>query len=526
MDAVFWGALSFINFFAASASARQIEIIHTNDLHSHFERANDPDQGGYAAIKGVMDRLKSQAARQGIESLQLDAGDFSEGTPFFIARQGQDSWKMIQSMGYDAIAIGNHDWFIGASQMEKIVTELNPTVPFLSANLKINPRYSRLNQAIRPHAEFIRSGLKIAVVGLATDELIYQWMVRDGKITSPYAAMKNELKHLRSRNDLVIALTHLGVKVDQKLAQKVDGVDLIVGGHSHTVLPEPIFEKNPRGVEVPIVQTGAHGQYVGDLLIDYEPGKPVKVVHYRLIPVKKDFEVDEAIHHQVQEAREDLESVYTPQWLYQKVADSQVPMEIPVEHPTVWGNFYTDAMREAVGADMALNDSQFFGLSQPAGPINRESLLTFFPHYFDVTKPTGWTVWTIRAPGWEIAAVLSAVVKAGTFFNLSQCEYDVKLDANGKPHLRNLRIAGKKVNYLKNYTIAVSEGIGKTAQNIVGGLARFLTHPRDHSIPVWTAVEEKIARDPAALQNLKLMVPHRLPAEVKWSPASFNLLVQ
>ena len=417
--------------FASSARAQQLEIIHTNDLHSHFESGDDESRGGYAAVKATMDRLKAEAQASGIETLTLDAGDFSEGSPFYMANNGEDSWRIVQEMGYDAITIGNHDWLVGPDQMNAIAAAVNPQTPLLSANLKVESRFGALNKYIIPHVEFTRAGVHIGVVGLSTDDIDYSWRITDGKIESPNDVGKSEVDELRLRNDIVIALTHLGVDADQSLAAHVAGIDVIVGGHSHTVLEEPVWVKDPEGRQVPIVQTGAHGDYVGDLLIDYEPGQPVKILHYRLVPVFKSWAQDATMLARVAAARRDLEKKYTPQWLYEVLGVSDAPWESPQEHPTPWGNLYVDAIREAVGADLGLDDSEFFGGNQPAGPITRETIMSFYPRTFDLTHPLGWTVWTIKVPGWLLDAVLHETVGTASFFNLSNCEFDVK-DENGK----------------------------------------------------------------------------------------------
>src|SRR6185437_14478225 len=147
----------------------------------------------------------------------------------------------------------------------------------------------------------------------------------------------------------------------------------------HTILRKPLMVNNPDGVPVPIVQAGAHGDYVGDMLLDYEPGHPVRVVNYQLVPVFKSQGQDRVIAQSVSDARHDLETRYGADWLYHVIGVTDTQMVNPGQAPTAWGNFYMDAIRESVGADMALDSSEFFGASQPAGPITREMLMDFYP---------------------------------------------------------------------------------------------------------------------------------------------------
>ncbi|MBI3535800.1 MAG: metallophosphatase, partial [Deltaproteobacteria bacterium] len=250
------------------AHAKLLQIIHTNDFHSHFEQADELEWGGYAEVKYIIDAIKNTAELQGIDTLILDGGDFSEGTPFFMAEEGRLSWKMMDVFGFEAVVIGNHDWLIGFEQMDKILGEIAPKTQFISANL-INRKgyvyqteYKNLYKYVQPYAEFKKAGLKVGVLGLSTDEWTYRWRVKDTVIEPPIEIAKKQIPHLRFYNDFVIALTHLGVDKDISLVKSTEGIDLVVGGHSHTVLNEPLYIKNAVGKKVPIVQAGAHGMYV------------------------------------------------------------------------------------------------------------------------------------------------------------------------------------------------------------------------------------------------------------------------
>ena len=504
------------------AQAHQLEIIHTNDLHSSYEHSYDEQKGSYAAVKATIDRLKAQSAAAGIDVLTLDAGDFTEGSPFFMVGDGTESMRLVEEMGYDAIAIGNHDWLVGADQMDQIFSTVGPHVPFLSANLNADGRFTALHQYIHPSAQFERAGIKIGVLGLSTNDILYRWALEDGKIEDPQNTAKKEIKKLRENNDLVIALTHLGVPADQSLVAKVGGIDLVVGGHSHTALQIPVWENNPSGVPIPIVQAGSHGEYVGDLLIDYEPGKPIKILRYQLIPVYVTDPQDQVIAGEVSAARQDLEAIYGQKWLSEVLAISDVPIEEPTTHPTVWGNLWADALRETAKADFGLDVSEFYGGTQEAGPVTREKLMNFYPRTFDLNKKMGWNVWRIDIPGWLIKIVLEVATKEGTFFNLSNVTFDV-IAGQGAPKVKNIKIGGKNLNILKIYHCGVSEGIGRGSEGISKFL-KFIFWQKDTGVPVWTAVENKIRRMNPVL-SLKNIVPHRLPASVKWRPARADKLM-
>jgi 2',3'-cyclic-nucleotide 2'-phosphodiesterase (5'-nucleotidase family) len=259
-------------------------------------------------------------------------------------------------------------------------------------------------------------------------------------------------------------------------------------------------------------------------LIDYEPGKPVKILHYQLIPVYTTDPQDPQIASEVVAARQDLENIYGHDWLNEVLTVSDVPMEIPTDHPTVWGNMYIDALRETAGADAGLDSTEFFGGNTAAGPVTRESLMNFYPRYFDLTKKLGWTVWTVAVPGWMLKIVLEITTKDGLFFNLSQIDYDV-ITGDGAPKVKNIQVDGKPLNLFKTYHVAVSEGIGRG----LGGVSIFLKllfHPKDTGIPIWIAVENHIRNLNQPQLSMKNVTPHRLPASVKWTPARMDALIQ
>ena len=160
---------SLIAVLPRSAHSRPIQIIHTNDLHSHLEHSSDHSRGGFAAVKAKIDEIKARAAAQGIESIVLDAGDFSEGNPFYLAAKGESIYRVMDAMGYDAVTIGNHDWLMGTRDLDRLVTTLRPRFAFLGANFLMPAPAGQDKPSIRPFHEIRRAGLKIAILGLTTD---------------------------------------------------------------------------------------------------------------------------------------------------------------------------------------------------------------------------------------------------------------------------------------------------------------------------------------------------------------------
>jgi len=476
-------------FWPCLGQTKLLQIIHTNDIHALFETV-DGESGGLAQIKYVIDQLKAKAEAAGIETLVTDGGDFADGTIFRYSESGAGPLRALDSIGYDAAVIGNHDWLVGASQLNDYFKQVRPKTPFVTANFKIKKKHQALKEHFRPYASMTKAGAKIAVLGLTTNEFIYDWLVVAGRMTSASKAARKWVPKLKRKHDFVIVLSHMGFKKDKKVAEQIRGVDLVIGAHSHTELQKPAYARNPSGFQVPIVQAGAHGRFVGDLLVDLEPGFPVRVIRNNLIEVKTNGPKNEQVASLVEDLRNQLELQYGPGWLSEVLMDSPVPMEPPTKQSTPWGVVYAEALKEASGAEVSMDFSMFFGLPQSSGPITREKLFNYYPRTFSTLQPRGWTIWKVKMPGWLLKTVIQLTGKFGGYANTAGITYKTKQDGKSKK-LSKFRVNGKRLNPVKIYTVAMSEGVGRGTDDISKFLRSFFL-PRDTGIPIWVAVEEKL----------------------------------
>lgn len=464
----------------ARAWGVMIQILHTNDLHSHFEHAEDRTRGHYAAVKTVIDRLRADARARGMETITLDAGDFSEGTPFFFAEEGALSWRAMDEMGYDAVTLGNHDYLTGQVDLERIIAETRPRFALLASNFTAENRLRTLRSTIKPYAEIRRAGLRIAVVGATTDDMIYRWRAGAGAITAPQPALKKAIDAVRGRNDLVIALTHIGTSDDKKWIAGVAGVDLVVGGHSHEALYPNAWQKDAKGRFVPIVQAGKHGEFVGRFWVDVVPGQPARYVGYDLVPVRVDGEHEPRMEQFVQGARARFEAQFRTQWLHEVIGSTHVPMIPPNSSDTTWGNLFGSAMRRATGAELSIDAGPLFGDWQPAGPITREKLFNFYPRTFEFGPGIGWGIWLAECDGWIIQLLVEQFTKGGLHATLGGND-------------------GKPLYWFKRYTVAVPESIGRAIKEMMPGLDLIFLNPRDSGVTVLESVEREIQRQGGAI---------------------------
>jgi 5'-nucleotidase/UDP-sugar diphosphatase len=491
-------AFFIVLFFYTSllAQAELIQILHTNDLHGHLEGLNDEEKkGGFAQLKFKMDSLRRAALDQGIESLVLDAGDFSEGNIFYKANNGQDSFELMKIMGYDAIAVGNHDYLMGTKKLDDLLKYSN--LPFVAANLKIEQRFKHIHQSLQPSRWFQKNNLKIAVVGGTSNEVFYTWIVKHSKFSSPIKSVNKEAKKLMHQGaDLIIGLTHIGFEKDVELAKKSQNLDLIIGGHSHTKMDEILFQKNANKKFVPIVQTGEHGKYIGEILIDVDKskvhGEKMKVLSYKLHPIFQNESKDSEVNAFILKSREHLNQAYGENFLTEVIGESDIPMVALKNKNTYWTAFYTKAIEEAAGADISINNHEFFGVKQLPGPITREKIMNFYPRFFDLDNHMGWNIYTSTVVGTWLEMMIKMSVRFGYPFIASGISFDLVQDRRGDLEPINIKFQGEPIDQFHMYKIAFPEGFLRGVLEVSPVLGFVFRMSRNTQIPIWKAVEDKI----------------------------------
>ncbi len=236
---------------AAAARVLRLRIVHTNDLHGHVERA--------AATAGLAARLRAEADA----ALFLDAGDCISGTPVSTAFQGRPIFDVLSALRYDAGTLGNHEFDHGHA----LVAEFREraSFPLLCANAR-GPDGALLADG-ESHV-FEVGGLRVGVLGLVTAEvprMTARAATAGCTFEAPLEAAKRLVPELRARCDVLVLLTHVGVEEDAALAGAVPGIDVIVGGHSHTELRTGLLVGSTR-----IVQARSNGAFVGVVDLEYD----------------------------------------------------------------------------------------------------------------------------------------------------------------------------------------------------------------------------------------------------------------
>lgn len=264
----------------AKGDARKITILHTNDQHSRIEPF-PMDGGKYQGLGGFAQRavLLNEIRKQEKNVLLLDVGDVWQGTPYFNKYGGELEFKLMSEMKYDASTLGNHDFDAG---LDGFVKQLpHASFPFLNCNYDFTD--TAMEGKIQTHKIFQFDEIKIGVfgIGIELQGLVPKDLYGGVRYNDPIANANKMAKHLKYEQgcDLVICLSHIGYKYDEKkvsdmdLAYQSSNIDLILGGHTHTFFTKPDEFRNADGAKVLVNQVGWAGIYLGRLDFYFEKKK-------------------------------------------------------------------------------------------------------------------------------------------------------------------------------------------------------------------------------------------------------------
>lgn len=273
--------------------AQTITLLHANDSHSHLDLWGPKDSSlegtlsGIARVGTVIEETKATDPNV----LVLHAGDVFHGDFFFNAYFGVPELQLLQQLGFDAMAVGNHEFDYGPDVLTNSLSMAygTATLPLLSANLDMTG-YPALETWIQSSTMKDVGGVKAGIFGMTvpnvpTSQPAPVVILGGDDPTVLMTIAGTQAATLRAQGaQVVIFLSHLGYTYDQLVAQNVQGIDLIVGGHDHYVFDQPVAFTNPGGGKTYVVQAGKFYQYVGKMHFTYADGG-ITMDDYRLVPV-------------------------------------------------------------------------------------------------------------------------------------------------------------------------------------------------------------------------------------------------
>lgn len=258
----------------------RLTILHTNDLHCHFEPfpANDSKYAGRGGMNRIAAYVK-KIRKEDSDLLLLDCGDFSQGTPYYNFFKGEVVLKLMSEMGYNASIIGNHEFDNG---MVSLGTSLQfANFPLIMSNYNFSK--TPLNGLIKENIILERKGIRIGVyaLGIELQGLVSTELYGDTKYVNPLEVALHQEDYLRNKEkcDFIICLSHLGYEYkspkisDVIIAENTHFTDLILGGHTHTFLQSPVEVYNKEKQSVVINQVGWAALMLGQLDFYFEKKK-------------------------------------------------------------------------------------------------------------------------------------------------------------------------------------------------------------------------------------------------------------
>ena len=381
---------------AVFAAPRELTIFHLNDAHGYiFARPEKGETvGGFAMLAGALARGRAEAKARGSAVLFLFGGDMFQGTTVVEATHGACMVELFNRLKLDAACLGNHEFDYGPATLSARLGEAK--YPILTTN--IHTRLSPLEREMHDRVMLEADGIKVGIVGATTVNTpasSFPEHVRDFQFVDPAHALPPVVAKLKAEGARVLlALTHIGVGADRELARACPSLDVVVGGHSHTVLEQPVMEGR-----VPIVQAGEYTRYLGEVRLKLEDDGSTKLIGARLIrlvapAVPSDPEVARAVDAYLAPVAQ---------------AMAEVVGELAVDVPqggkgedSPMAGLMADALREAGGADIGFANRGGVRRSMSKGPVTMGAIVEVVPF--------GNTLVTMDLTGKQIRALLERSV--------------------------------------------------------------------------------------------------------------------
>ncbi|MFQ6549693.1 bifunctional metallophosphatase/5'-nucleotidase [Aestuariibius sp. 2305UL40-4] len=455
----FLTATAALALTAGAASAEYtLHIVHINDLHSRIEPINRFDStcsaedneagecfGGIARVETAIENLRAEL--DGENLLVLDAGDQYQGSLFYTTYKGDVAIEMMSLIGFDAMAVGNHEFDDGNEGLLKLTEGVE--FPVLSGNLDLS-RSADLQDEVEDHIILEVGGERIGIVSaLAVDTTETSSPGDDVIFQDEIDALAADVQSLEEQGvTKIIALTHVGVNKDMEIAEAVEGIDVVVGGHSHT-----LFSNTEEGAmayptmvgDTPVVQAYAYSKYVGHLTVTFDDEGNVTEATGDTILLDASVEEDEAIVARIAELGDPIEEMKT-----RVVAETAEAIEgsrevcRAMECPM--GNLVADAMLDRVadqGVVAAIQNGGGLRASIDAGEVTMGEVLTVLPFQN--------TLSTFEATGEDILAALENGVGqvedgAGRFPQVAGMTFTADLSQPAGSRVSDVTVAGEPLD--------------------------------------------------------------------------------
>ena len=377
----------FIYFKTKETDSFTLNLIHTNDLHSHILPFDDYHDcpldsdclGGFARIITFLNQEKSPS------TLILDAGDRFTGTAFYTLLKSKPLLPLFQKMPYDAITLGNHEFDDNLPETISFLKQWH--VPVVVSNLNV-PLNNELHTLIKSTTIIKKMNHKIGIIGLLTPET----MILDNPditIQNLSEVVAKEISSFKKQGvHIIIVLSHIGLRADKKLAKDFPEIDIIIGGHSHSLLsndttissvagPYPISLNQGKTL---IVSTGMGGRFIGKLQVTFNPDGEILKYQGNTIPVNAKIMNDPSATKIIQKAQQEIKSI-----LIEPITTLKTPIGFTAERnycseDCPIGLYLTQTLHAAYPSiDGVLLNSGSIRRGLPSGLISYHNLIETYP---------------------------------------------------------------------------------------------------------------------------------------------------
>ncbi|MCA0278315.1 MAG: 5'-nucleotidase C-terminal domain-containing protein [Proteobacteria bacterium] len=464
---------------APSFADYTLTILHINDWHSRIESNNkfestcSAEEEGKGECIGGAARLVTAIADQrkkleGQNVLLLNGGDNFQGSLFYTTYKGAVEAEFLNQMKFDAMTVGNHEFDDGEDALVPFLEKIQ--FPVLSANVHPNAQ-SKVGDRIKPSIVLEVGGQKIGIVGAVTND------TPEVASPGPNIAIEDDVKNITAQVEKlkaegvnkIIALTHVGYPRDKEMIAKIPGVDVVVGGHSHSLLsntdakaegPYPTMIDNPEGYKVPVTQAASYSKYLGEFTVTFDDNGVVKEAKGDPIYLDNSIKPDEAVLARIKELGAPIEELKN-----KEVSETTALIDGSRENcrarECAMGNLISDAILDRVkdqGVTIVFQNGGGIRASIDQGVVTMGEVLTVLPFQN--------TLATFQLSGKDIVASLEAGVSEieegkGKFPQVAGLKYafDKSVAANAG-RVKSVEVmdggAWKPIDEAKVYTVATN----------------------------------------------------------------------
>ncbi len=460
----------------ASFADYTLNILHINDWHSRIESNNKYEStcsaeeetkgeciGGAARLVTAIAQERKKLEGQNV--LLLNGGDNFQGSLFYTTYKGKAEAEFLNQMKFDAMTVGNHEFDDGEDALAPFLDVIQ--FPVLSANVKASAA-AKVGDRIKPSVVLEIGGQKIGIVGAVTTET--------PEIASPgpnitieddVKTITAEVEKLKAEGvNKIIALTHVGYPRDKEMIAKIPGVDVVVGGHTHSLLsntdakaegPYPTMIDNPEGYKVPVTQAASYSKYLGEFKVVFDDNGVVKEASGDPIFLDKSITPDQAVLDRIKELGAPIEELKA-----KLVGESTAPIDGSREacraRECEMGNLVSDAVLDRVkdqGVTIVFTNGGGLRASIDQGPVTMGEVLTVLPFQN--------TIATFQISGKDIVAALENGVSqleegAGRFAQVAGLKYSFDKAAAPESRVKSVEVMDNgnwaPIDPAKDYLVA------------------------------------------------------------------------